>query len=80
MCLSQVNRFLDTPELHLCNSDSTKSPKHQGANSIKQSNSIFIEPAVKQRLLRHLNSCSSEIDLDFSKSKTMQKALKVITA
>ncbi|XP_065206574.1 transcription factor HES-1-like [Planococcus citri] len=72
-CTREVTRFLDTPELHLCNNDSSKSSKHHSSSSSKQPNSIFIEPAVKQRLLRHLNSCSSEIDLDFSKSSTLQK-------
>lgn len=77
--LSQVTRFLDTPELHLCG-DSSKCMKNQPNGTIKtsNSNSVFIEPAVKQRLLRHLNSCSSEIDLDFSKSESLQDNPSVI--
>ncbi|KAK7601009.1 hypothetical protein V9T40_008450 [Parthenolecanium corni] len=72
-CTREVTRFLDTPELHLCG-DSSKCMKNQPNGTIKtsNSNSVFIEPAVKQRLLRHLNSCSSEIDLDFSKSESLQ--------
>ncbi|XKL65305.1 hypothetical protein PGB90_008725 [Kerria lacca] len=71
-CTREVTRFLDTPELHLCG-ESHKSLKSHGNGSYKSSNSIFTEPAVKQRLLRHLNSCNSEIDLDFSKSTSLHE-------
>lgn len=39
-----------------------------GTGTLLSAGSTVIEPAVKQRLLRHLDTCSSEIDLDFSNS------------
>lgn len=39
-----------------------------GTGTLLAAGSAVIEPAVKQRLLRHLDTCSSEIDLDFSNS------------
>lgn len=55
----QVTRFLECPELHMCSN---------GTGTLLSTGSTVIEPAVKQRLLRHLDTCSSEIDLDFSNS------------
>ncbi|RZF34783.1 hypothetical protein LSTR_LSTR007835 [Laodelphax striatellus] len=57
-CAKEVTRFLDTPELHLGvtpNLNIKPGSPHQ-----------LIDPTIKQRLLRHLESCVSEIDLDFS--------------
>ncbi|XP_039278999.1 protein hairy [Nilaparvata lugens] len=57
-CAKEVTRFLDTPELHLGvtpNLSIKPGSPHQ-----------LIDPTMKQRLLRHLESCVSEIDLDFS--------------
>lgn len=39
-----------------------------GTGTLLSAGTAVIEPAVKQRLLRHLDTCSSEIDLDFSNS------------
>lgn len=58
-CAREVTRFLECPELHLCSN---------GTGTLLSAGSVVIEPAVKQRLLRHLDTCSSEIDLDFSNS------------
>ncbi|XP_050542990.1 transcription factor HES-1-like isoform X3 [Daktulosphaira vitifoliae] len=58
-CAREVTRFLECPELHMCSA---------GAGNLITPGATVIEPAVKQRLLRHLDTCSSEIDLDFSNS------------
>jgi len=58
-CAREVTRFLECPELHMCST---------GTGTLLSAGSAVIEPAVKQRLLRHLDTCSSEIDLDFSNS------------
>lgn len=50
---------MECPELHMCST---------GTGTLLSAGSTVIEPAVKQRLLRHLDTCSSEIDLDFSNS------------
>lgn len=55
----QVTRFLESPELHMGVTQSINSTK-------PGSPSQLIDPTIKQRLLRHLESCVSEIDLDFS--------------
>ncbi|BET02378.1 transcription factor HES-1 (Hairy and enhancer of split 1) [Nesidiocoris tenuis] len=49
-CAREVTRFLDTPEL-------------QGT---PMTGKVAIDPSVRQRLVRHLESCASEIELDFT--------------
>uniref|UniRef100_A0A1B6CTN5 BHLH domain-containing protein n=1 Tax=Clastoptera arizonana TaxID=38151 RepID=A0A1B6CTN5_9HEMI len=51
-CAHEVTRFLDTPELH------------SGPTS-NLSSSQLIDPNIRQRLIRHIDSCIAEIDLDF---------------
>lgn len=51
----QVTRFLESPDLQL----GTTSNGNPPATSL-------IDANIKQRLLRHIDSCISEIDLDFS--------------
>ncbi|KAG8332606.1 hypothetical protein J6590_017817, partial [Homalodisca vitripennis] len=53
-CAREVSRFLDSPELQL------------GPTAPLGTSQQLIDPAIKQRLLRHMDSCVSEIDLDFS--------------
>lgn len=52
--LLQVSRFLETPELQL------------GPTATLSASQQLVDPSIKQRLLRHIESCVSEIDLDFS--------------
>lgn len=49
-----MTRFLETPELQL------------GPTATLNPCPPLVEASVKQRLLRHLDACVSEIDLDFS--------------
>lgn len=65
----KVTRFLECPELHMCST---------GTGTLLSAGSAVIEPAVKQRLLRHLDTCSSEIDLDFSNSTVVIPDVSII--
>lgn len=66
----KVTRFLECPELHMCSN---------GTGTLLSAGFTVIEPAVKQRLLRHLDTCSSEIDLDFSNSTVVIPDVSVHT-
>ncbi|XP_054258307.1 transcription factor HES-1-like [Macrosteles quadrilineatus] len=61
-CAREVTRFLDTPELQL------------GPTAPLAPGPPLIDTGIKQRLLRHMDSCLSEIDLDFSLA-TMRTSL-----
>nr|CAD7264047.1 unnamed protein product [Timema shepardi] len=54
-CTREVSRFLESSDL-LNSSTGT------------QSSPITLDPRIKQRLLRHLDSCVAELDLDFGLS------------
>ncbi|XP_075213967.1 uncharacterized protein LOC142320170 [Lycorma delicatula] len=69
-CAKEVTRFLESPELHIGITPSINSTKQNSPNQL-------IDPTIKQRLLRHLESCVSEIDLDFSLA-AMKSGMKTL--
>ncbi|XP_073973512.1 uncharacterized protein isoform X2 [Rhodnius prolixus] len=61
-CAREVTRFLDTPEL-------------QGVSPLGKAG---IDPSVRQRLIRHLESCAAEIELDFASAAVAHEPIKPI--
>ncbi|KAK9500254.1 hypothetical protein O3M35_001547 [Rhynocoris fuscipes] len=61
-CAREVTRFLDTPEL-------------QGISPLGKA---AIDPSVRQRLIRHLESCAAEIELDFASAAIAHEPIKPI--
>lgn len=59
----QVTRFLDTPELLL--GPAALSLTGSQSPPSASSTSGLIDPGARKRLLRHLEACAAELDLDF---------------
>lgn len=58
-----MTRFLDTPEL-LLGPAAMALPGSQSPTTAT-STSGLIDPGARKRLLRHLEACAAELDLDF---------------
>ncbi|KAK3923401.1 Transcription factor HES-4, partial [Frankliniella fusca] len=62
-CAREVTRFLDTPELLL--GPAALSLTGSQSPNTATSTSGLIDPGARKRLLRHLDACAAELDLDF---------------
>ncbi|XP_052122294.1 uncharacterized protein LOC113209432 isoform X1 [Frankliniella occidentalis] len=62
-CAREVTRFLDTPELLL--GPAALSLTGSQSPNAATSTSGLIDPGARKRLLRHLEACAAELDLDF---------------
>ncbi|XP_034254264.1 transcription factor HES-1-like [Thrips palmi] len=62
-CAREVTRFLDTPELLL--GPAALSLTGSQSPPSASSTSGLIDPGARKRLLRHLEACAAELDLDF---------------